>query len=36
MKVTLETLRQMKQEKKPAVCVSCYTAPDAALAAGPS
>lgn len=33
MKITLETLRQMKAEKKPAVGVSCYTAPDAAIAA---
>lgn len=33
MKITLETLRDLKREKKPAVGVSCYTAPDAALAA---
>ena len=33
MKVTLETLRTMKKEKRPAVGVSCYTAPDAVIAA---
>lgn len=32
-KVTLETLREMKAAGKPAAGVSCYTAPDAALAA---
>ena len=33
MKVTLETLREKKAAKQPAVGVSCYTAPDASLAA---
>lgn len=33
MKVTLETLRQMKKDARPAVGISCYTAPDAVIAA---